>query len=92
MTTPSKYQFPAQPEKNHIGDLEQFLIDNIGKNIELNADGIETFTGHQMELVLSGYSLWEKDGHEFTIVRCPEDIMARLTNVGMPTRMFSEGS
>jgi len=92
MTLQPDYQLPSKPAPDALEALQNFLSENQGKAIRLNAKNVSILSGHQIELLMSGYRRWQTDGHSFSLIDCPTDVMTRLSLVGVPAQLFTEGS
>lgn len=88
----SSFQLEAKQLKGATEPLLAFLNNHRGTDVEISAQNVDTLSGIQIELLLCGYRQWQLEEHSFSVVAASPDLILRLTNVGVPTHLFSEGS
>lgn len=91
MTSIPHHRLDALKGRDMPSALLTFLGAHRGQDVSIQLDDVDTLTGRQIEVILSGDRQWQTEGHVLSLTQAAPKLITRLIGLGLPARLFSDG-
>lgn len=90
--TNAHHTYDPSSQREAISGLHEFLKDHQGQAVEIDLQTVASLPGRIVELLLCGHKHWAAEAQDFLIRSQNPALNARMTAIGVPAHLFSEGN
>lgn len=92
MTSPAQHIYDPVSSQAALIAMHEFLLQNDGAGVEIDLQSAETVPGRVIELLMVAAKQWGDQNLPITFAAQNPALITRLTEIGVPAHLFSEGS